>query len=134
MHEICECRKRKRAFVPWRQPVPFELHFEQKVFRVKYAFLSGETSKPCASETGSGAARDGGIEAGGVSRGYSTSQASEGRPEPVGRSSTVGPHSATKTPYGRVEEMEDSDGKHGDAQAIGPAVHLSDGVLVASYS
>ena len=85
--------------------------------QLEFAFLSGETSKPCASETGSGAARDGGIEAGGVSRGHSTSQAREGRPEPVGCSSTVGPHPATKTPNGRVEGMEDSDGKHGDAQA-----------------
>ena len=85
--------------------------------QLEFAFLSGETSKPCASETGSGAARDGGIEAGGVSRGHSTSPAREGRPEPVGCSSTVGPHPATKTPNGRVEGMEDSDGKHGDAQA-----------------
>ena len=66
---------------------------------------------------GSGVARDGCIEAGGVSRGHSTSQAREGRPEPVGCSSTAGAHPTTKTPNGRVEGMEGSDGKHGDAQA-----------------
>ena len=41
------------------------------VVQLEFAFLSGETSKPCASETGSGIIRDGGIEAGGVSRGHS---------------------------------------------------------------
>ena len=86
------------------------------VVQLEFAFLSGETSKPCASETGSGIIRDGGIEAGGVSRGHSTSQARERRPEPVGCTSTPGPHPATVTPYGRVEGMEDLEGKHGDAQ------------------
>ena len=51
-----------------------------EVAQLQFAFLSGETSKPGASETGSGASRDDGVEAGGVSKGHSTSRAREGRP------------------------------------------------------
>jgi RNA-directed DNA polymerase len=72
-----------------------------EVVQLQFAFLSGEIP---------------GL-AGEVSKGHSTPQACGGRPEPVGCASTTEPQDTTPTPYGRVEELEDSDGKHGGAQA-----------------
>ena len=66
---------------------------------------------------GSGGPSNGGIEDGGVSRGHSTAEVKAGRPEPVECSSTTGPQPATATPYGRVEGLEDLDGRHGRPQA-----------------
>ena len=51
-----------------------------------------------------------------VSRRHSTAHRSNpvsGRAEPVGWYPTTGPQAATMTPTGRVEGLEDSDGKHG---------------------
>ncbi len=70
-----------------------------EVVQLQFAFLSGETPDNR-----------------GVSRGHSTARASAGRPEPVGCASTSGPQQTTLTPYGRVELLEESEGKHGGAQ------------------
>jgi RNA-directed DNA polymerase len=88
-----------------------------EVVQLQFVFLSGETSMPSTSETGSGTTGNLRVEDGGVSRGHSTALAKAGRPEPIGCDSTPEPRSPTETPHGRVEGPEDSAGKHGGAQA-----------------
>ena len=88
-----------------------------EVVQLQFAFLSGETSTPCAPATGSGADSNGGVEAGGVSRGHSSAEPKAGRPEPVGYTSTVEPQPPATTAHGRVEGLEASSGKHGGVRA-----------------
>ena len=88
-----------------------------EVVQLQFAFLSGETSKPGASATGSGLPGNRRVQAGGVSRGHSTAEAPAGRPEPVGWDSTPDPRATTQTPDGRVAGAEASAGKHGAPQA-----------------
>ena len=73
-----------------------------EVVQLQFAFLSGETPEAQADR--------------GVSRGHSTPQACGGRPEPDRRHSTTGPQPTTQTPNGRAVALEESDGKHGEAQ------------------
>ena len=72
------------------------------VVQLQFAFLSGETPEAQADR--------------GVSRGRSTSQAREGRPEPDRCHSTTGPQPTATTPNGRAVALEESEGKHGEAQ------------------
>lgn len=51
-----------------------------------------------------------------VSRRHSTSRAGGGRPEPDRCHSTADPQPAAQTPNGRAVALEESDGKHGEAQ------------------
>ena len=69
----------------------------------EFAFLSGEIP-------GAKAGRE-------VSRRNSTAAVSAGSPEPVGCASTADPQRSAKTPYGGAGRLEESDGKHGGAQA-----------------
>jgi len=72
------------------------------VAQLQFAFLSGETPEAQADR--------------GVSRRHSTSQAREGRPEPDRCHSTTDPQPAAETPNGRAVVLEESAGKHGEAQ------------------
>jgi len=73
-----------------------------EVAQLQFAFLSGETPEAQADR--------------GVSRGHSTSQACEGGPEPDRCRSTADPQTPAMTPNGRADDLEASDGKHGEAQ------------------
>lgn len=72
------------------------------VVQLQFAFLSGETPEAQADR--------------GVSRGHSTSQAGEGRPEPDRCFSTTDPQHPASTPNGQAVELEELDGRHGGAQ------------------
>ncbi len=82
-----------------------------EVVQWQFAFLSGETSISCGPKTDSGATGNRRVQGGGVSRGHSTAESVAGRPEPVGCASPCEPRPQAKTPYGRVETSEASQGK-----------------------
>lgn len=88
-----------------------------EVVPLPVAFVSGETSRPGPPAPGGGSVGNHRGEAGGVSRGHTTAEATAGRPEPVGWASPPEPRPPTVTPHGRVEGAEASVGKQGDPQA-----------------
>ena len=83
-----------------------------EVVQLQFAFLSGET--PEAHMSVEALAKEEADR--GVSRGHSTPQARGVRPEPDRRHSTTDPQPTAQTPNGRVGALEESDGKHGEAQ------------------
>jgi RNA-directed DNA polymerase len=74
-----------------------------EVVQLEFTFLSGEIPEAKAVRE--------------VSIRNSTAVVSAGSPEPVGCASTSGPQQTMKIPYGRIELLEASEGKHGGTQS-----------------